>query len=326
VKDKVRIGCIGCGGNARGHINRLKNIESAEVVATCDIVRELAEKAAEICGSKPYTNLHEMLDKEELDAVWISIPVHCHGEPEEAVIERGLPFFVEKPVARTMELAKKIEKAVNEKGIMTSVGYQLRYTNSAKVAKQLIERKTVGMVVAKYWCGSGRGNRWTQQWEKSGGQLVEQATHTIDMMRYLFGEIEEVYALQANRTLHDIDCPDVNVLALKFENGVLGSMSTTWATDPNDWSDANVLDFFFEHYKVHWTAQEVTVSPPIEGFDGTNKPTPSIDEVFVEAVKTGDASRVLSPYSDGVKSLAVSLAANESARRGEPVKVASLLQ
>jgi len=324
VAEKVRIGCIGCGGNARGHINRLKTIEDAEVVATCDLVEDLAKQAAEICGSRPYTDMNEMLDKEDLDAVWISIGVHVHGEPETAVIERGLPFLVEKPVARTMALARQIEQAVLEKNIMTCVGYQLRYSHAAQITRDLLSGKTIGMAVAKYWCGTGRGNKWTQQWEKSGGQILEQATHTIDMMRYLVGDITEVFAVMANRTLPEIDCPDMNALTLKFENGAIGSMSTTWATDPKDWSDANIIDLFFEDRKVHWTASGVTVTPEIEGFDGTNKPTMSIDEVFVKAVKTKDPSLILSPYSDAVKSLAVSLAANESAEKGMPVKTSEV--
>lgn len=324
MSDKVRIGCIGCGGNAKGHMRGLMNVEDARLVAVCDLVKELAEGSAAEFKAKPYTDMNEMLDKEELDAVYISIAVHAHGAPELAAIERGLPFLVEKPVARTMETARKIEKAVAKKGIHTAVGYQLRYTHGANLAREILKGKTIGMAVAKYWCGTGRGNKWTQQFEKSGGQILEQATHTIDMLRYLVGEIEEVYNVAANRVLGNIDCPDVNSLTLKFANGAIGSMSTCWHLDPKDWSNANVVDVLFDANTLHFAGGKISVTPAIEGVDLEPKPTPTIDAAFVKAVKTNDFSGIKSSYADAVKTMAVSIAAIQSAQTGRAVELSGV--
>ncbi|MBM3238884.1 Gfo/Idh/MocA family oxidoreductase [Candidatus Poribacteria bacterium] len=319
MSQEVKLGFIGCGGNARGHMGTLMNMEGVRIVATCDVVKELATQAAEQCKAQVYTNHKAMLERDDLDGIYISIPVFAHGQPELDTLERGLPFFVEKPVAINLETARKVESAVNNSGIITCVGYQLRYTGVTDIAKEILVGKTISMVSGKYWCGSGQGDpsRWLRQMNKSGGQLVEQATHTIDIIRYLAGEVQEVYAMQANRILSAIDCPDSNVIALRFVSGALGSLTASWTYDPNDWSNANVLDILFDHSHIHWDGGKIILKEKGETKELT-RPGQSIDAVFIEAVRTKDSSQIRSPYSDAVKSLAISLAANESGRSGAP--------
>lgn len=320
--DEVKIGFIGCGGNARGHMRRLGELEGARIVAVCDLVGELAQQAGEATGGEAYTDFRRMLERDDLDAVYLSLPVFAHGEPELATIERGLPFLVEKPVARDMETALKVQDAVEKAGLTTCVGYQLRYAGSTNLAKEALAGQTVGMAVGRYWCGSGRGdpNRWIRQFARSGGQLVEQATHTIDMMRYLIGEVAEVTARHATRQLHETDCPDVHAVIFEFECGAIGSLSATWAYDPSDWSNANLLDILYGQCLMNWSAGRVMIH---EGGKAREEEAPGrgIDEVFVEAVRKGDGSSIRSPYSDGVKSLAVSLAAVESGQKKTSVRI-----
>ena len=320
--EEVKIGFIGCGGNANGHLQQLFNMENARIVATCDIEETRAASSAASYNANPYTDHKKMLEREILDAVYISLPVFAHGQPELDVIECKLPFFVEKPVAINMEIANEIEKAVAAAGLITCVGYQLRYLGSTQLARQILDSKVVNMVVGRYWSGTGRGasGSWLHQMSMSGGQLVEQTTHTIDMMRYLVGEVEAVYAIQTNRILKDIDCPDNNCLTLKFKNGAIGSLTASWSYDPSDWSHANVLDILYDDQTIHWDADNLQVK---ENGQLVSKQAPglSIDEVFVDAVYTCDSSRILSPYSDAVKSLEISLAANQSAQEGVPIQL-----
>ena len=181
------------------------------------------------------------------------------------------------------------------------------------------------MVVGKYWCSTGHGdpNAWLRQMNKSGGQLVEQATHTIDMMRYMCGEVETVYAMQANRFLKETNCPDANSVALQFASGAVGSLTATWAY-AGDWANANILDLLYEGELLNWNPSKVSVQEDGDWVDKT-APSPTIDDVFVEAVRSGDASSILSPYSDAVKTLAISLAANQSAQENRPVDLSSIL-
>ncbi len=322
---EIKIGFIGCGGNANGHMNQLAGIEGARVVAVCDLQAERAQSAAEKHNADPYTAHQALLERDDLDAVYLSLPVFAHGQPELDVIERGLPFLVEKPVAINMDIAREVEAAVANAGIITCVGYQLRYLGSTKITQQILQGRTINMVIGKYWCSTGHGdpNAWLRQMNKSGGQLVEQATHTIDMMRYMGGEVETVYAMQANRFLKETDCPDANSVSLQFTSGAVGSLTATWAY-AGDWSNANILDLLYEEELLNWNPSRVLVQEDGEWVDKT-EPSPTIDEVFVDAVRSGDASSILSPYSDAVKTLAISLAANQSAQKNRPVAISEIL-
>lgn len=322
---EIKIGFIGCGGNANGHMNQLAGIEGANVVAVCDVQAERAQSAAEKHNADPYTAHQALLERDNLDAVYLSLPVFVHGQPELDVIARGLPFLVEKPVAINMDIAREIEAAVTKAGLITCVGYQLRYLGSTQITQQILQDRTLNMVVGKYWCSTGHGdpNAWLRQMNKSGGQLVEQATHTIDMMRYMGGEVETVYAMQANRFLKETDCPDANSVSLQFASGAVGSLTATWAY-AGDWANANILDILYEQELLNWNPSRVSVQEDGEWVDKTG-PSPTIDEVFVEAVRTGDASPILSPYSDAVKTLAISLAANLSAQEDRPIAISEIL-
>ena len=235
--EETKIGFIGCGGNAGGHMNTLQNIDSANIVATCDIDENRANTAAQKHNATPYIDHRSMLERTDLDAIYLSLPVFAHGQPELDVIDRGLPFLVEKPVAINMDIAHQVEEAVRKADLITCVGYQLRYLGATKFARQILTKNVASMGIGKYWSGTGRGNpdAWIRQMSKSGGQLLEQATHTIDMMRYLLGEVEEVHAMQTSQVLTEIDCPDSNIVSLKFENGAVGSLTTYWAFDNGDW-------------------------------------------------------------------------------------------
>ncbi|HEX2035595.1 MAG TPA: Gfo/Idh/MocA family oxidoreductase [Chloroflexota bacterium] len=325
----LHLGFIGCGGNARGHMRRLGQLEGVQIVAVCDVQPALAEQAASQTGGQPYTDFRRLLDHGGLDAVYLSIPVFAHGDPEMAAVERGLPMFVEKPVAIDMGTAAQIDAAVARAGLLTCVGYQLRYCGSTDIARECLdapEAGPIGIATGTYWCGTGRAqpDHWRTRMAQSGGQLVEQATHTIDMLRYLVGDVAEVYAFYGRQilTTGPGDCPDAYAVALRFTSGAVGTLSATWAIDPADWSLANLVDLAYGDRRLHWRTSGVILSPPSDSHQGplTRQDT-SIDEVFVNAVRRADPSAIRSPYADAVKSLAVSLAANESARTGSPVKL-----
>src|SRR4051794_15636888 len=171
----VKIGFVGCGGNARGHMRSLLQLPDARLVGVCDVVEELARTAAGETGAEAYTDHRKLLDRQDLDAVYLSIPVFAHGQPEMDVIERGLPFLVEKPVAIDIATAREIERRAQEKRLITAVGYQLRYGATVDRAREVLAGKRIGLATGKYWCNSGAGDptRWLRVMAKSGGQLVE---------------------------------------------------------------------------------------------------------------------------------------------------------
>ena len=134
----VKVGFVGCGGIAHTHMERLRKIREARMVAFYDIVPEKARETAKSVGAKAYPSLQEMLDKEELDAVYVCVPPFAHGfEPE--IVERGINIFVEKPVALSMDTARKIESAIRKAGVLSSVAYMWRYFDTTALAKRVLE-------------------------------------------------------------------------------------------------------------------------------------------------------------------------------------------
>jgi predicted dehydrogenase len=334
--DEVRLGFVGCGGNARGHLRQLGHTAGARVVAVCDVVAAAAERAAAETGAQAYADFRALLDRPDLDAVYVSLPVFAHGEPEIAIAQRGLPMLVEKPVAIDLATAQQVLAAVQRAGVHTCVGYQLRYCGSADVARELLAAPAagpIGLVGGTYWCGTGRAqpDHWRTRMDQSGGQLVEQATHTIDMMRFLAGEVAEVFAFYGKQILAEGygDCPDSYAVTLRFASGAVGTLSATWAGDPADWTLANLVDIAYGDRWLHWRRSGVGLRGPGAAAGGgaatpaeIQRPDQSIDEVFVQAVRSGIWSAVRSDYADAVRSLAVSLAANESAARGAAMRPA----
>jgi predicted dehydrogenase len=320
----LKVGFVGSGGLAKHHMGQVSKL-GHQVAAICDVNVEAAQAPAEQYGAQVYPNHQAMLGKETLDAVYVAVPPFAHGEIELDLCAAKLPFFVQKPVAKEMETAKRVEEAVQAAGVVTCVGYQLRYLPSAQRLKRILEDVKVGMGVGQYWCGFTQEitRGWLVQRNLSGGQMIEQTTHLVDMIRYLAGDVTEVYGHQAKMLRGGGDCPDVNAALLKLASGGAVTITSSWGTgSPRDWSQANHLKLFWDQYRADWGPDYLNVTPEGTESEGEAEPeAQEIDAVFLGAVQTGDGSRILSPYSDGVKSLAISVAIDESAASGQPVSL-----
>ncbi|HIE53421.1 MAG TPA: Gfo/Idh/MocA family oxidoreductase [Armatimonadetes bacterium] len=317
---ELNLGFVGAGANARAHMKSVAALEAVRVAAVYDVDAERAQAAAQEYGAKAYPDLRAMLDTEPLDALYISIPPFAHGEPEKLAAEHRLDVYIEKPVALSLEQGLEICAALEEAGVITCVGYQLRYFPATQQAKVYLADKTIAMVVHHRW-GGYSGQPWWRVMEQSGGQLVEQTTHGVDLMRYLAGEIVEVYAKYARRVMHEVPnftIPDSQMVLVEFASGALGCISTGCFSTGG--GAGGMLTFLLRDRRVEWQAQGLQLFPPDPTLEELEVPRyPSADEVFIEAVRNRDPARILSPYRDALKTLEVTLAANESARTGRPV-------
>lgn len=316
----VRLGFIGTGGNMNRHLRELTEIGGSQFVAFCDIVLEKAEQAVTQYGGTAYADYNQMLAREELDAVYISIPPFAHGGPERAAIAAGLPMFVEKPVHMNADEAKDIASEIEEKGIITAAGYQERYLDIIDTAKELLASRRVGFFMG-YWMGGMPGGWWREK-AKSGGQLMEQTTHEFDMARYLFGEVRTVYAVARHDLIPntDYDIEEASAVSLQFESGVFGIMFSACFT--TNGLRRSGLDIFCEDGSLEYHLRNALVLSTAEGttrWHPENNCTIDMDSTFIEAVRTGDGSAIRSPYSDAAKSAILSIAANESLETGNPV-------
>ncbi len=330
---------------ATEHLRSLATLESAEIVALCDVVPEQIEAARKHTNdflehaaadaprrsldAAAYTDHRRMLRDERLDAVYVCLPPFAHGEPERAVIEAGCALFVEKPVALDLATAAELLHGIEQRGLIAASGYQFRYTDYLRRAKEFLSGHIIGQVVGMRFSGTP-GTSWYHRQDRSGGQLTEMVTHQIDMLRYLVGEVSTVYAAGAtrinNRERPDYDIFDVNCTTLKFENGAVGSFSNNTVTSFNTHVEPWAIHIFCDDLVLS-LGSKVRVSTP-DGQEEVELERGMVrkeDEAFVRAVAEGAPELVRSTYESGVRNLAVTLSADESARTGQPVSVAERL-
>lgn len=330
---KVRLAFIGCGGIVRSHLDHgLKDFEDVEFVGWCDLKEEAAEARREQVGGqgKIYTDAARMLDEVKPDAVYIMLPPYAHGPSEELVLERNLPFFVEKPVAIDLKTAERIAAAVKEKKLLTAVGYMNRYRKSVqRVRKLLQEQKPV--IMHGGWIGGGPAQysgiwQWWVQKDKSGGQFLEQTTHTIDLARYLFGEVVSVYAVAVRDRRERPEfftIEDASMVQLAFANGAAANLYSSCSTPLGRGVSLTVWGTEMHAAFTGWE-HSVTITRPggeVITIPGEENIFSLEDRAFIDSVKAGENRGILATYEDGLKATAIACAANESMETGKVIRL-----
>lgn len=316
---KTRLGFIGVGGIAQRHLGVLETFEDVSISAFCDVDVARADEAARRFGAQAFADPIAMLDAGGLDAVFICVPPFAHGRPELEVIARGLPFFVEKPLSLDLETAEAIAREVTAHAVVTAVGYHWRYLDTVEEAKSILVDNPA-QLVSGYWLDATPPPRWWWKAEGSGGQMVEQATHILDLARHLVGEVSEVYGL-AGHTIRpdfpDFDVPTASATSLRFESGAIGTVGSTCLLR---WGHRIGLHLFADGLAIELTEREIMVDVgagrPIRG--SNVDPVRREDRDFIDAVR-GDENRIRCPYEEALKTHRVALAASLSAKIGRPV-------
>ena len=318
--DKVKLGFIGTGGMAGAHMRNLKdNFEDVEFSAMCDISEDRAKQRAEEFGGNAYADYRVMYDKEDLDAVYICTPPFAHGEQERIACEQGIAMFIEKPIHSELEPAIIINEDIERSGVITSVGYHWRYGGNAQNAKEMLDAQPQILGALGYWIGGMPGTPWWRVRAESGGQHVEQTTHIFDLARFLVGsDGKTVHGVAASGSMEDIenyDIDDISMVNIEFKNGAVANIVSSCAME----------GFGRVHLEVFTRGLVVTVGGANEVNKGgeteslSNAGGQDRDRVFIDAVKSGDSSKILSPYSDALETLRIMLAASTSFRTGKAV-------
>jgi len=321
----LRLGFIGVGGVAQGHLNNIAERRDADVAAVCDIDKARVAQAVEKFGATGYRDYREMLKNEKLDGVYVCLIPSAHGRIEPDLVAAKMPFFVEKPIHIDLAQAKKIARAVAKAKLLTCVGYHWRYQEPTRLAKTFVNDRPLSVVRGR-WMGGMPGVWWWRRKQQSGGQLVEQTTHIVDLARFFAGDVDRVWAVGATGLMKDFpkyNVEDSSTVAMRFKSGAVGTIVSACCAGTAGYGRTG-LDLLGRDFAVELTGGEVTtfekgqrtaVSKPSKW----SHPFGYEDEAFVKALQ-GDRSLIRSDYADGVRTLAVTLAANESMRTGKPVK------
>ncbi|WP_217960033.1 Gfo/Idh/MocA family protein [Acutalibacter muris] len=344
---------IGCGGIGAYHLEHLVQFKDIELAGFCDLLLDRAEDfALRAGGGKAYTDFITMYDETQPDMVFICVPPTCHGKIEFETIRRGIPFFVEKPLALDLSLAKELVRQVDAKGLIAASGFQCRYDNINDTAREFIQEHPILHVAASCVGGIPDAPWWNVK-STSGGQLVEQTIHQLDMLRYLLqSEPDTVYSVASRGYITQEESPgyftdDLSTTLITFQNGVTCTMMTgcyslngaAWDSKMTFGSRSARMDYHLCEKVSLFGVNEADKTSETQGTiagDGTQRKSENevgvtvknqidfgltCDRTFVDAVLTGDASRVRSPYRDAYKSVAFALACNKSMESGQPVKV-----
>ena len=314
----TRVGIVGAGWVTRVHLRVLSGFDDVKVAGIASRNAAAAGPLAESAGARLYPDYRSMLDAAELDAVFVCLPPYAAGEPALAVAGRGIALFAEKPLGVDEESPARIAATIREKGIVSCVGYQWRYLEVVDRARELLAGHPAQLVVGS-WLGETPGPSWWIRIDQSGGQLVEQATHIVDLARYLVGEMEPT-AASGHRVPRpgypDSDILDVSETLVRFASGAVGSFSTTsllaaaHRVELEIVSDgmAVTLQILKPRLDVRVGKETTTVAPPSE-FD---TPYRLQNRAFIDAVQ-GKPNRIRSPYDDALLTHRLTLAASRLA-------------
>ncbi len=319
----TRVGFIGAGGIARRHLGVLQTMDDVLVTAVTDVDADGARRFAEDTGARTFASAEELCASGEVDALWICVPPFAHGAPEDAAIAHRIPFFVEKPVAIDLPTAERIAAAVEAKGLITGVGYHWRYLDVLDdVAHAMGARKP--RLASGYWLDSTPPPRWWWRREQSGGQMAEQATHLLDLARYLMGDVTRVYALEEHThrdAFPDLDVATASTASLLFADGAIANLAATCLLG---WNHRVGLHLFGEGFAAQITDRDAMIDVGHGRPVTPNRSDPVMreDRDFIDAVRGGE-NRIRCPYHEALATLRVADALDRSAREGRAIELAS---
>lgn len=326
---KLRIGFIGAGGISHGHWHRMHATGKAEVVALNDPSPASLKRFYKQCpGSETrptYKDYRDMLKQECLDGVVVQSPHYVHFEQSMASLKAGLHVLSEKPMVCTIKHAKTLMAQATASKKILMISYQRHFDPAFRYIREQIAKGAIGEVQfvqaiqGQEWLRAVKGT-WRQVMAEScGGQLNDSGSHLVDIVMWISGmKVVEVAAYCVNMgTEVDIN----STLAMKFENGALGSMSVI-GNAPSWYEDHTIVGskgaFYLRQDGKETLVQQDAVGKRIKiKFPKYDK---NPDANFVDSILGKDTPQT--PPECGLRTIEVTEAAWKSAAAGgKPFKV-----
>jgi len=314
---------IGAGNVAQRHARVLSGFADVEIVGVTDVIPAAAEALAAAHGVPALPDAAALLSLGP-DAVYVCVPPFAHGHAEEAVLASGAALFVEKPLGVDLTVATRIADLVAHHPAPTAVGHHWRYLDVVRVAAALLENRPVRLVNGVWWDKVPPVAWWVRA-DRSGGPVVEQAAHVVDLARALVGEVTSVYAVGTG-TPPPADGADIDAATAATATFACGAVGTFSSSCVLGWKQRAGLEIVAEGLALFVGEDELVVRDAA----GSERRIPgdpeaarvAVDRAFVDAVRgLGDDIRV--PYPEALRTHRVTCAIAESARLGRPVSPAA---
>ncbi len=238
----LKFALVGCGRISKRHSELLgeNQISGAQLVAVCDKVLEKARIIADKYNIPAYSDMHAMMKAESIDVVVVLTESGVHAANTIDLAKYGAHIVVEKPMALTLADADSMIEACDKHGIKLFVVKQNRFNVPVVQLRNALEKGRFGKLimgtVRVRWCRPQAyydQDPWRGTWAYDGGVLTNQASHHIDLLEWMMGDVESVFA-KSKKALADIEAEDTAVVILKFKNGALGLIEATTAIRPKD--------------------------------------------------------------------------------------------
>ena len=332
MADRIRAGVLGTGFMGQNHGKGLAGMDTVTVAAICDTVIDNANALKESLrvDAQVYASFDDMLQQCPLDVLYVCLPPFAHHGQVEKAAAKGIHLFLEKPIAPDVARAESMVKAVEKAGVVTQVGFHMRFRTSVERLKELIDDGSAGrptLFAARYWCNM-LGGAWWRDRKGSGGQVYEQVIHLYDMAQHLLGPAASVSGIMENLCHGDIDdytIEDTSVGTLRFASGAAGSIVGSNCALPDrfigDWRVVcgnAVLDY---RSTGDWRDKDVATLYR-HGDDGTTQEEFTEDgdaylaesQEFITAVAGGGTTRT--PIQEGLSAVRLVSAVIASAEAG----------
>jgi len=233
---------LGCGRIAQRHLELLGHgqIANGRLVAVCDKVAERARTCGERYAVPAYTDMHKMMAEQPVDVAVVLTESGMHADHVVGLAAHKKHIMVEKPMALTLRDADRMIAACDQAGIKLFVVKQNRFNVPVLKLREALESGRFGKLVLGTvrvrWCRDQAyydQDAWRGTWAQDGGVLANQASHHIDLLEWMMGDVDSVYAVSSTALVR-IEAEDTAVVTLRFRNGALGVIEATTATRPKD--------------------------------------------------------------------------------------------
>lgn len=333
-----RIGFVGTGKFARQHAGILSGM-GADIVACFGTNLEKTTAFSKEFQCKIHDNPLMLINQANIDALYIVIPPFAHdGQVELAAINKGIPFLCEKPVGLDLTTCKLVSDQIRIKNMITSSGYQLRYAPIFSKIKTLVNNNRISSVRICSYSYMPKTHWWYKK-KLSGGMMVESGSHYLDLLRYLFGEVDSVAAFVTEGVLKNrisgCDIYDSMEAVLKLQSGLIAGIGISHLLDKidgrNDMLEIYGHDFVLKMdlYKLRCQNEAVAWYKTPDSMDwqcirnetSKNGLLSMETSAFLNAIQKNDHTLIKSSYPDAIESLALALAMNESAESGNAISL-----
>jgi predicted dehydrogenase len=240
MKD-LRIGVIGAGTVGGWHLNSYRKAGAA-IVAVADPQEQLGRQRAAEYGCRYHADYRSLLADGQLDAVSICTPPDLHREHVLAALDRGLHVLCEKPFAATLDDARAMVAAARQSDRTLLVGFVHRFYEPAQRTRRMVAEGTLGPLISFHNRFAVNNRKNHRDWvidplRAGGGAFMDTAMHSVDLFRFLVGEVAAVTAFQRTVAV-GLPVEDTGVLVLRAESGVLGVIEADWMTPAVDYTFA----------------------------------------------------------------------------------------